>query len=189
MSRAYRIRVRESLKRILRASDHVSTQLEILQVLPAEQMAELLRAELARRGFETDGKDMVRKENGVTVAVAPETGTVTVKADAEKAVTIEGKKDGTGYDEHGLFGHKLKKGLREQLVEELKQKADQKEAELQVQVTAQLEAELGDLRRELDQAVNRVTAEALKRKAAQMGQIKEMTEDPESGSLTIVVEV
>jgi hypothetical protein len=37
--------------------------------------------------------------------------------------------------------------------------------------------------------VNRVTAEALKRKAASLGQIKEMTEDPQAGSLTIVVEV
>ena len=32
-------------------------------------------------------------------------------------------------------------------------------------------------------------AEALKRKAASLGQIKEMTEDVESGSLTIKVEV
>ena len=45
------------------------------------------------------------------------------------------------------------------------------------------------LRAELDKAVNRATAEALKQKAAKIGQIKEMTEDPESGSLTIVVEV
>ena len=36
---------------------------------------------------------------------------------------------------------------------------------------------------------NKVTADALKVKAAQLGQIKEMTEDPQAGSLTIVVEV
>jgi hypothetical protein len=41
----------------------------------------------------------------------------------------------------------------------------------------------------LDQAVIRVTAVAPKRKAAQMEQIKEITEDPQSGSLTIIVEV
>ena len=39
------------------------------------------------------------------------------------------------------------------------------------------------------EAVNRITAEALKKKAASLGQIKEMTEDPQSGSLTITVEV
>jgi hypothetical protein len=41
----------------------------------------------------------------------------------------------------------------------------------------------------LNQAVNRVTAEALKRKAAQIGAIKEITEDAQTGSLTIKVEV
>jgi hypothetical protein len=45
------------------------------------------------------------------------------------------------------------------------------------------------LKKELNGAINRVTAEALKQKAAQIGQIKEVTEDPESGSLTIKVEV
>ena len=45
------------------------------------------------------------------------------------------------------------------------------------------------MRKELDQVVNRVTAEALKKKAAQMGRIKEVSEDKASGSLKIVVEV
>jgi hypothetical protein len=48
---------------------------------------------------------------------------------------------------------------------------------------------LAGLRQELDEAVNRATGEALKQKAGQLGQIKEMTEDPQTGSLTIVVEV
>ncbi len=56
-------------------------------------------------------------------------------------------------------------------------------------MTDRLEGRLADLKTELDQAVNRVTAEALKRKAASMGRIKEIADDPESGSLTIVVEV
>jgi hypothetical protein len=52
-----------------------------------------------------------------------------------------------------------------------------------------LEGHLSDLQKELNEAVNRVTAEALKQKAAQIGQIKEVTEDPQSGSLTIKLEV
>ena len=44
MSRAYRIRVSESVQRVLRAGDRVSTQLEILEVLPPEQMAALEKA-------------------------------------------------------------------------------------------------------------------------------------------------
>ena len=42
MSRAYRIRVQESLRRRIAAEDAVTTQLELLEVLPPEQMADLL---------------------------------------------------------------------------------------------------------------------------------------------------
>ena len=34
MSRAYRVSVSESLKKIIRGSDHVSTDIEMLEVLP-----------------------------------------------------------------------------------------------------------------------------------------------------------
>jgi hypothetical protein len=66
---------------------------------------------------------------------------------------------------------------------------DARQAKLQKELTDKLEAQLGEVRKELDQVANKVTAEALKVKAKQMGQVKEITEDPESGSLTIVVEV
>jgi len=52
MSRAYRISVRESLRRVLRAHDRVSTQLELLEILSPEEMAELLSLELEKGGFE-----------------------------------------------------------------------------------------------------------------------------------------
>ena len=43
-----------------------------------------------------------------------------------------------------------------------------------------------DLREELDQAVNQVTAAALKERASQIGQIEEIHEE-ENGSMTIKV--
>ena len=60
MSRAYRVSVRESRNRTLRAEDHVSTQLEILEVLPPEQMAALLADELERCGFQREGTRLTR---------------------------------------------------------------------------------------------------------------------------------
>jgi hypothetical protein len=189
MSRAYRIKVRESLRRVLRAHDRVSTQLELLEVLPAEQMAQLLTEELKRRGFEEKGGVLVRQRNGVTVRVDPRAGTVTVESEASHEAALVGEKGGRAYDDLGPHAREVQKQLRQQVREQLEKEAEEKAAELQSQVTDRLEREVGDLRRELDQAVNRVTAEALKQKAAQLGQIKEMTEDPQTGSLTIVVEV
>jgi hypothetical protein len=189
MSRAYRIAVKESENRIIRAEDHVSTDLEIIQVLPPEQMAGLLADELANRGFERDGDTMTRKQPGVTISVDTTTGTITVSAEAEEETTIEVEREGRAYDDVGPHASKVRESLHEEARKDIDKKASEKKAALQTKVTDKLEGELTDLRQEMDQVVNRVTAEALKRKAAQLGQIKEMTEDPEAGSLTIVVEV
>jgi hypothetical protein len=189
MSRAYRIKVRESLKRVVRARDHVSTQLEVLEILPAREMAELLSQELQGRGFQQQGEELVRQRDGVTVRVDPRTGTVTIQAEASEHVHLEGEKEGRAYDDAGPDAKRVKKGLEEGLRKDLEKQAQEHAGKLQSQVTDRLERQLADLRQELDQAVNRVTAEALKRKAAQMGQIKELTEDPQTGSMTIVLEV
>jgi hypothetical protein len=187
MSRAYRIKVLETVRRILRARDGISTQLE-LPILPPEQMAQLLAAELQRRGFSPGGQGLARKQAEVTIAVQPETATVTVQAEATQKVRLEGDKEGLVLEE-GRSAQATEQGLRRQLRKELDERAQQQTAQLQSRVTEQLEAQLGALRQELDQVVNRVTAEALKRKAAQLGQIKEITDDPQSGSLTITLEV
>ena len=194
MSRAYRVQVRESLRHVVRARDHVSTQLELLDILPAEQMADLLGGALEGRGFRREGDVLVRRDAGVTITVEPVTGVVTARAEAEQQVDLEAQREGRVYDDWGgASRQKAEAELRQRLSREMKEdfdrQAEQKTAALQKEVTDRLEGQLLDLRAELDQVVNRVTAEALKRKAAQLGQIKEMTEDPQSGSLTIVLEV
>jgi hypothetical protein len=189
MSRSYRVSIRESQNRIIRAEDHVSTQLEILEVLPPEQMADLLADELERRGFERDGTRLTRTQNGVTISVETTTGTVTVAAEASEETTIEAERSDRAYDDVGPHAKVVRENLKKQVEKDIEKKAGEKTASLQTKVTDRLEGELSDVRQELDQVVSRVTAEALKRKAAQMGQIKEMTEDPQAGSLTIVVEV
>jgi hypothetical protein len=189
MSRAYRIRVREGLRKVVRAEDRVSTQLELLALLPPEQMADLLAAELCQRGFQRQGDRVVRKQNGAGVTVELATGTVTVKAATTQEINVEAVNTGYATDQGGQSAKRVEQHLRHELQKSLKTKADLQKAALQTKVTDQLEAELGDLRKELDQVVNRVTAEALKRKAAQLGTIKQVTEDAQSGSMTIVLEV
>ncbi len=189
MSRAYRIKVSETVRKVIRAEDHISSQLEVLDVLPSDQMADLLAEELVKQGFERDGDQVVRTECETTVSVDLKTGTVTVKAEKDREVTAKGEKSGNAYDDYGPGRKESKKKLKEDPAKELEGEVSQRQETLQRQVTDKLESQLADLRKELDQAVNRATAEALKQKAAKLGQIKELTEDPETGSLTIVVEV
>jgi hypothetical protein len=189
MSRAYRIRVSESLNRVLRAQDSVCTELELLEILPPEQMAALLREELKGRGFaEQDGK-LTRTDGELTTTIDPANGTVTVQSKSEKAVALHGEREGLGYDDFGPGEKSVRRAISKNLKEDLERQAEHEEGKLQEAATKRLEGHLVDLQKELNGAINRVTAEALKQKAAQIGQIKEVTEDPQSGSLTIKVEV
>ncbi len=190
MSRAYRITVRESAARIIRAGDHASCDLELLDILPPERMAGLLAQELERRGFRSAGETWVRQDQGITVKVDPCRATVTVHAEAEHEVTVEGERVGwVGIDSTKTERARATEDIRRELQRDLQGKADRQRDVLQKRVTDNLEGHLGDVRAELDRAVNRVVAEALKEKAASLGHIKEMTEDALTGSLTIVVEV
>lgn len=191
MSRCYRVRqtvrVKDSIDRDIRACDEICTELEILGILPPEQMTELMRVALRNRGFEAedDGR-MVRRENGLEVRVNPETGEVSIRLEQSESVHVEGKKETSVY---GNPTEQQREDLQRRLREELEQQASRETEGLQRQVSEALEAALGEVGRELEQVVNEVTREALKQKAAQLGNIKELSEDPEAGSLTIKVEV
>jgi hypothetical protein len=189
MSRQYRVKVRETLRRVVKARDEVSSQLEILEILPAAEMAELLAEELQRRGFKRKGNNAIRKQEKVEVLVDLATGTVTVRASDEKDVNLSATREGYGDRDVPPGRGSVRERIAEQLRESLEKDAGKVAAQLQSKVSDELECQLGDVAAELDQAVNRATAEALKRKAAQLGRIKQMVDDAESGALTIVVEV
>src|SRR5438105_12407077 len=105
MSRAYRIKVKESVTREVRAEDSIRTQIELLEVLPPEQMGDLLAQELEKRGFERqDDGTLVRNGDGVMVSVEPCTGEVTITAEAEQTVEVEGSREGFGCDDVGRAG-------------------------------------------------------------------------------------
>jgi len=190
MSRAYKVRVKESLARDVQAKDDIEAQLEILEILPPEQMSEMLAQELEKRGFERqeDGT-LVRKGDGACVTVEPCNGRVTIEAEAGDRIEVEGTREGFGYDDIGPTKKSIEQRIGKELRGDLEKRIDQQAEELQRDATSKLEKQLEEIRPVLDEAVSRVTAEALKQKAAQMGQIKEISEDSQSGSLTIKVEV
>jgi hypothetical protein len=189
MSRAYRIAVRESETRRVSGSDEVCTDLELLEILPGEQMADLLRQELAGKGFaEADDGTMSRVDGPVTITVDPCNGQIAVRSVVAENVKLEAKTEATGYDD-GAPEEVVRERARASLRDTIEKKADAAAERAQAQASAALEAKLADLKPEIDQVVNRVTRAALKQKAAQLGSIKSVTEDDATGELTLTVEV
>ena len=190
MSRAYRISLNDSDTRCLKAGDEIGTQLEILEILPPEDMAALLKQELAKRGFvEQDNGTMTRSAGTVTVTADPCSGEIAVKAQAEETVSQEAKREASGFNDVGPNENSLRDRVKEQLKQDLDKKFEQEQSRLQNEATERLEKHLQEIQPEISEIVNKITRDALKQKASQMGAVKEIYEDPETGSLTIKVEV
>lgn len=186
MSRAYRISVKESLSRHVQVEDGVCSSLELLPILEKERMRELLAAELAQKGFERKGTLATRKEaDGITVSVDLDSGEVSVNAEGHSEVNLETER--TAVVDNQLAPDR-ERALRDAAKQSLEREAKAEEEALRKKVTEQLEGKLLDLKDELDGVVNRVTGQALRQRAAELGQVEEVHEDA-NGSLTIKVRV
>jgi hypothetical protein len=185
VSRAYRITVKGSVSRVVHVEDGVCTTLDLLPILPKERQAEILAEELAGRGFARDGVVARRaEEDGIVVEVDVATGTVSVKAEATADVRVE-REMTRHVPEEAL--ERGRKEAQEQIDRQAEKEAAGIERRALEDVTKKLERRLGDLRHELDAVTAKVTADALKEKARQLGEIQELHEDTETGELTIKV--
>src|SRR5258707_15484052 len=163
MSRAYRIRVKESLTRDVRAEDSIETCVDILAVMPPEQMAELLALELEQRGFERqDDGTLVRTDEDTKITVDPCSGTVTVQAESTGTVDLQGSREGYGYDAVGPGRKVVEDRLSKELKADLEKRAEQQATNTQSAATAKLEKKVAELQPEMTEVVNRLTADAHK---------------------------
>jgi hypothetical protein len=181
-SRPWRVTTPPPIKEVVLAEDHVNTKLDVPPILPPEQTGALVRAELEKRHFEEgEGGVMTRERGGVKVEVRPPTGEVTISVEASEEIEPPPSRPSP-------CGCRMRDALQEGIRQSSRERND-RQGRLQRAVTSRLEGSLPRLGCELEGVAARVTAEALKQKAAQMGEIKQITEDPQTGSLTIVVEV
>ncbi|HEY8426743.1 MAG TPA: hypothetical protein VIL20_00150 [Sandaracinaceae bacterium] len=187
MSRAYVIRVSENLRRTVHVSDGVRSTLELLDVLPADRMEALLRAELAERGFAEEGELLVRVEpDGALVEIDPKARTVSVRKIHRAELELEHTARGTSARPDDAA---TKAALRERARERLERDAELRTRAMSAELAAELEKRLRDLRPELDRIAHRVIAAALKERAAQLGEVQEVSEDENAQSLTIRIKV
>jgi hypothetical protein len=186
VSRAIQIRVSESVVRTVHVEDGVQSQLEMLPILARERQGELLAAELEQQGFVREGGVARRKDpDGLEITVELETATVTVRlaADADLAESIE-RRQNIGAERR----NEAEAALRDDVMRDLDERLNQRTEALRREVTQRLERKLGDLRKELDDAVGRATVAALTEKAASLGHIESVVTD-DAGNVAIKVKL
>lgn len=184
MSRPYRLRVAETVRRHVVVEDGLECGLDLLQIVPREEETQILEEELARRGFVIEAGTARREDaSGVVAQIDLAARRVHVGKRAERE--IERTETRIVSSDTAQVTEQQRAAVRRQAELSLEREREQERRAL----TAEIEAGLADLRAELDEIAVKVTQEALRRKAARMGEIESVTEDPESGSLTIRIRV
>jgi leucyl aminopeptidase (aminopeptidase T) len=190
MSRAYKITLNETATRTIVAADEIQSRLELLNILPPEATASLLKEELLKRGFHEAADGVLKRVQGaVIVSVDPCEGTVSVKVSLEHTANVESNREVAVWEDVGPNGQAAAGAAREQMKKELQSRLDRVAERRQADASAALEAALAELQPELNAIVNAVTRDALKAKAASLGTITAVTEDAAAGTLTITLEV
>ena len=186
MSRAIQIRVSESVVRTVHVEDGVQSPLEMLPILAPDRMGELLAAELEKQGFLREGDKATRSDpDGVVIEVDLKTATVTARIGASSKLE-------ESIDRRANVAIEREKAseaaLRDDVIRELDERLAARTEALRKEVTGKLEKKLGDLRKELDDAVGKATVAALTERAASLGNIQSVVED-EAGNVTIKVKL
>jgi hypothetical protein len=186
MSRAYRIRVSETVSHHVHVEDGVCAKLTLLGILHPDRMGTLLGDELAQRGFTIEDGVATREQGEITVEVELATATITVSARAEQEIDVTATATVRAARADAEISKEQAHGA---VAGDLQRQRAQLDRAAQKQLTATLDQALAALTDELAEAIDAVTRTALKERAAQLGEIKEITENAETGEMTIRVKL
>jgi hypothetical protein len=176
--------VSENVVTTIHAEDGMQTTVDLLPVLSPDRMASLLGAELESRGFTIEGDTATRTEpDGLVIVVDLRNNTLNVSLgsddDVNETVNLEARvANPVGAED------KLRDDAMNKLDEQIAKRTDA----LRQEITQRLEGRLGDVKKEIDQAVNVTTVNALTEKAQQLGHIQDVSKD-EVGNVTIRVKL
>lgn len=185
MSLSYRVSL--EVQEVISADDKTIHQLELRDILTQEEMRELLKDALVERGFEQgDGETLTRQaDTGEHTVVDLETLEVTTTL--ERTSEVSGKVDAWGDAE-------TRAGAKNQAERSAQRQAEamveRGRADAQSRVSQRLAEGDGARLEEMNNVLQGVYAEALKRKARRLGDVVEQHEGTnEQGEYELVIKV
>ena len=188
MSLSYRVTLQVS--EVVSADDKTVHQLDLRDILPQDEMRDLLRQALLDRGFEQDqdqdSQRLVRRETSGEV-VSVDLASLELTAELESASEVRGKVDAWGDAESRAGAQRQAEASAQRQADSMVERGRQ---DVQRRVTKQLaEGEPARLE-EMNHVLQDVYAEALKRKARRMGDVVDQREGTnEHGEYELVIKV
>jgi len=196
MSQMYRLEIKESVRATRRLRDRVVCDLALTPLLDPQEMLDLLRQELVADGFVDEGGRCSRVEadagegaGEVRVAVDLEARSVEITLERDVTITTEVTLQERGDADREPNRDRARERLRAASQDLIEREVNEALRAPQEALTAELEGRLDAHRRALNGPLQRVYAEALKRKARQMGDVVEQRESTQGGVYELLIKI
>lgn len=198
MSYPVRVSVSRSIEEVVSGADQSVVRMHMTHILPEAEMQDILREHLAARGWNDAGGGRFTKAGVGGEALEVDLGGMTLTASAQAAGKIQ--RTETAEATIDSDAERYDKGARQRLEDKTAKELEKririsdeervaKRRELEARAAAALTVGEESRRREFNEVMAEVHAEALKRKAATMGVVTSVEEknDGSSHELTITV--
>lgn len=195
MSQSYVIRVSASVSETVDAADKRTKSLQLTEIVPCDEQAEIIRNELRDRGWEevegsegqvwekTDGK--VRQRIDLDSMTHEAQVELQRTLERERTITVRGDKDFEDPDERRAKEEaSLQRAIA--VTDEERQEVHQT---MQREIAETLDESEEARTEEVNEVIAAVYAESLKRKARRMGSVTEMRESQDGGEFELVIKL
>lgn len=198
MSYPVKVSVTRSVEEVVNAGDEQVCRLHVTNVIGSGEMRELLAERLAARGWKAgdDGRLRKRGTAGEDMVIDLDEMTITAKAAASESISRTETVDAFVDSDAVRVDPGVRARMEEKAGKELEQRLKIKDSE-RAAAKARLEAKAAEAiskgedarRREVNEVMAEVHAEAVKRKARSLGNVVEVDERPgaDTYSLTITI--
>lgn len=193
MSQCYHVELKASVSRVVKGEDSVSYPIELTRILPEEEMVEILAGQLEESGWKLrqgGGRVFERAgDHGETLTIDLESMELTASLSSEREVTAEATVYEVAEDRKHAEGI-AKARLKEEEAALGDQLEDRGNSELQNEVTTRLAESEAERQRMMNEILQQVYAESLKRKAGQLGDVMEVSESMgEDGNYELTIRI
>ena len=193
MSQVYHVKLKESVSETFSVSDHVKHKLCLTPILPEGEMLELLKQQLLDAGYtEEAGALTLENERGEHVSVDLEALEATVTLSRSREVKEELTATASYENDRGPGREAAEQRAADELAKKLsdhKVKGERVTQALAQDVINRLSEHRETQQAELNQVLQRVYTESLKRKASQLGDVLEVTESTVDGQYELVIKI
>lgn len=192
MSQCYHVCLKQSVTRRIEGEDAISYPLELTEILPAAEMKELLRTALEQAGWEVSPQnpDLYTKvqtgEIILSVDLAAMEVTATIRDEQEISTEVTASGDGDSKRAAEWIARRALDETAARTGDALEEKGRR---HLRDSLRVALENSEESRQRQLHDLLQQVYGEALKRKAAELGEILEIQESASGDEYELVIRV